>query len=191
MDDFRIRSRKRFENEITKLFKDIMVSTLDSGEKVLQINRGDPKWKQFRFGIMNLCNDKIRMFLDRLKDYAIEFRPAIFSVEYKQETNSKSLPQTKVAMFDFSFVNGQPNFKVTLPKNEEGQQMVENLCNGLHCGLVVAKDDEVSFESWGLYEIFHIVIPFFDKNECFRGPTLERYIKWKERVYTLESTGEE
>ena len=175
--DFRNRSKARFENEMTKLLKDLYVSCLDRAEKILRPDKHGDAWKQFRFGILNLGNDKIRQLADKLEDYTIEFRPAIFSVEYKVD-----VPTSQLVEFDFEAHEDDVWFKAIAMSRE----VVDALETGLGCGFTQTYSGREEFIVEGLYDIFHKVIPFFDKNECFKGRTLERYNTWKEKVYSLE-----
>jgi hypothetical protein len=164
-----------------KLLKDLYVSALDRAEKILRPDKRGDAWRQFRFGILNLGNDKIRQLSDRLEDYSIEFRPAIFSVEYKVD-----VPDEKLVEFTFSAKHADSvSFQITSKNVSVIDAIVEALGEperrGADRQTTLAYCDYV-----GLYTAFHRIIPFFDKNDCFRGQTLERYNDWKEKVYSLE-----
>lgn len=173
MLDFRNRSKLRFKNEMERLLKDLYVSCLDRAEKILQPDKSSDNWKQFRFGILNLGNDKIRLLYDKLDDYTIEFRPAIFSVKYNVD-----VPSSKLAEFTFEIVDNIPSFRVIC----SNKTLLNTIYDALQCGTINDNNYVVN----GMYNIFHKVIPFFDTNECFKGKTLERYNTWKEKVYILE-----
>ncbi len=178
MLDFRNRSKIRFESEMKKLLKDLYVSALDRAEKILRPNKQGEAWKQFRFGILNLGNDKIRQLSDRLEDYSIEFRPGIFSVEYTVD-----VPASKLVEFDFhADITGVYFQIVSTDKNVIFQIEKALACNSE----VTSISGEHTLKISGLYSVFHKVIPFFDQNECFKGKTLERYNEWKEKVYAVE-----
>ena len=191
MNDFRVRSRDRLEAECTKLIKDLYVSCLDRAEKILNPNRKSSEWKQFRFEILNLGNDKLRQMGDKFDDYAIEFRPQIlFSVKYIEEKHREAVDD-KLSHFDFSFIKGQPNLRITLPNNTTNENALDDIWTSVRCGCkFFSKDNKlVTLEIYGLTEVFSYVIPFFDNNQCFKGKTLEKYNAWKEKVYELESQG--
>jgi hypothetical protein len=179
MKDFRDRSKERFEEEVSKLLKDLMVSCLDRAEKIFyKSSISEDSWKQFRFNILNLGNDKIRIFREKLVDYSIEFRPPIFSVKYNVD-----VPQDKIAAFKFSFKDGKvPVFTVSSTIGAS-----ELLKTSLECGVCTKqKDGTVIYTVEGMYDIFNKVIPFADRTQCFRGKTLEEYKEWKELVYKQE-----
>lgn len=174
--DFRNRSKARFESEMTKLLKDLYVSCLDRAEKILRPDKRGEAWRQFRFGILNLGNDKIRQLTDKLEDYTIEFRPAIFSVEYKVD-----VPTDRMVEFDFIATSSEVVFQMK-STNSLIIKDVHDAIGGEYCH----NNDTPALIVRGMYDAFHKVIPFFDQNECFKGPTLERYNEWKEKVYSLE-----
>ena len=174
MADFRNRSKARLAGEMEKLLKDLYVSALDRAEKILRPDKRGDAWRQFRFGILNLGNDKIRQLSDRLEDYVIEFRPAIFSVEYRVD-----VPTSKLVEFDFVAEQDDVSFKITATNSA----VIDNFTEVLGQPQTMGHD----FAVWdGLYVAFHRVIPFVDKTDCFRGKTLERYNAWKEKVYAME-----
>lgn len=178
MNDFRERSKKRFEEEISKMFKDMMVSCLDRAEKILG-DVSDEAWDQFRFNILNLGNDKIRLFKERLHDYSIEFRPTIFSVKYNM-----GIPSEKLVNFTFAFIDkNKPFFAI-----DTNDDVAELFKTSLGCGVIknLQVPGLVRFEVEGMYDIFNRVIPFLDQNKCLKGKTLEKYNLWKEQVYNLE-----
>ncbi len=159
--------------------KDTYVGCLDAAEKLLGVDTRSTSWRQFRYRVLNLGNDKIRQVDVELQDYTIEFRPAIFSVEYKVD-----VPDGKLVEFEFGFVDDEPYFTMLSKAEEPGKAVSEALSIGYFVrnpgnGLWV-------FGVKGMYDLFHKVIPFFDKNECFKGKTLERYNTWKEKVYNME-----
>lgn len=178
MKDFRDRSKKRFEDEMSKMLHDMMVSCLDRAEKILGDDVSDDTWDQFRFNILNLGNDKIRLLKERLQDYSIEFRPSVFSVKY-----NVGVPADKLVTFFFTFTDkGQPLFAV-----ETNSDAAEVLKSGLGCGLSSPIGPNlVRFEVEGMYDIFNRVIPFLDQNQCLKGATLVKYGNWKEKVYNME-----
>jgi len=178
MKDYRVRSKERFESEITKLFKDFMVSCLDRAEKILRPDRDSKDWQQFRFGILNIGNDKIRSFRDTLKEYNIEFRPIIFSVEYNVD-----IPIEKLVEFNFEVrEGGVPVFTV----DARSPNLPTVLKDSLECGTYSTFENIHRYQVDGIYNVFHKVIPFFDSNNCFKGVTLVRFRLWKEQVYSLE-----
>jgi len=191
MEDYRDRSRDRLEDGTVKLIKDLFVSTLDRAEKILRPNKNAPDWKQFRFEILNLGNDKIRQFCDMLDDYEIEFRPQIvFGVKYISESDRSDVAE-KVSNFDFYFYNGAPGLRIELAKSAANLHLLTTVRDSARCGLIVNADDKDTmwWESYGLSEIFSQVIPFFDKNQCFKGQALSDYTEWKEEVYAMEAQG--
>jgi len=191
MSDYRDRSRERFEDEVAKLLKDLMVSALDRAEKILRPNKRGDGWRQFRFEILNLGNDKLRQLSDKLDDYEIEFRPQIvFGVKYISEDDRKDIGN-KVTKFDFYFYKGQPGIRIELPKSVDNTKTLATLRENIRCGFVINAEGKETcwWESYGLAEIFNTVIPFFDKNQCFKGKALSNYNEWKEQVYALEAQG--
>lgn len=191
MSDYRDRSRDRFEDEVTKLLKDLMVSALDRAEKILQPNKRGDAWRQFRFEILNLGNDKVRQLQDKLDDYEIEFRPQIvFGVKYISEDDREDIEE-RVTRFNFYFYEGHPGIRIEVPKSVQNTQMLTTLRDSIRCGLVVNAEGKKTcwWESYGLSEIFNQVIPFFDKNQCFKGKALSEYTEWKEKVYAMEAQG--
>ncbi len=180
MDDFRVRSKARLEKEVSKLFHDLMVSALDRAEKILRPDVKSQMWTQFRFGILNLGNDKIRQFKDKLPDYSIEFRPSIFSVEYNID-----VPIENVVEITF----GESLANVVFFKLKTNIKSVADTLKGsLGCGNVLPTDDGTkwTFIVEDFFNIFHKLIPYFDNNHNFKGSTLARYEEWKEKVYLLE-----
>jgi hypothetical protein len=168
-----------------------MVSALDRAEKILQPNKRDDAWRQFRFEILNLGNDKVRQLSDKLDDYEIEFRPQIvFGVKYIGEDDRADI-EKKVTQFDFYFYKEQPGIRIQLPKTLENTQTLTTLRDSIRCGFVINAEGKETcwWESYGLAEIFSQVIPFFDKNQCFKGKALSQYNEWKEKVYALEAQG--
>lgn len=177
--DFRDRSKVRFSEEMQKLLKDLYVSCLDRAEKILQPDKRSDAWKQFRFGILNLGNDKIRSLDHIMRDYSIEFRPAIFSVEYKVDIPAKQLVEFEFKCDDIHNVS----FSVESKELKPVELLIEAL--GTPSGNGANSDGFHAYWS-GLYTVFNKVIPFFESNECFKGHTLERYNAWKEKVYEME-----
>lgn len=180
MNDFRDRSKSRLDAEVSKLFHDLMVSCLDRAEKILKPDTYGQVWSQFRFGILNLGNDKIRQFKDKLIDYSIEFRPAIFSVEY-----NINVPEENVVEISF----GASHAKDVFFKLKTNLKSVADALKGnLGCGSVIPSSDgkKWDFVVEDLFNIFHKLIPYFDNNNSFKGTTLDRYKEWKEKVYLLE-----
>lgn len=180
MKDFRDRSKERLDGEMAKLFHDLMVSCLDRAEKILRPDLRSQQWTQFRFGILNLGNDKIRQFRDRLADYSVEFRPAIFSVEYNVD-----VPLENVVEITFSKSTDKDVF---FKLKTNSRVVVETLKGNLTCGDIISSDDgkQWTFIVEDLFSIFHKLIPYFDNNNSFKGQTLDRYKEWKEKVYLME-----
>lgn len=177
MKDYRDRSKERFQTQTTKLLRDLMVSCLDRAEKVLGTPVDSPRWGQFRFDILNLGNDKIRLLDDVLKDYDIEFRPPIvFSVKYN------SIPFEKWADFQFKFDGAVPILSI----DTGYEKTIQLLIKAIGCGTSIQLDTGWRYHVEGMYDIFNKVIPFFNKSECLKGKTLEKYMAWKEQVYTVE-----
>jgi len=181
MNDFRDRSKTQLKEKTNKFIKDLYVSCLDRAEKILKPSLSSPKWRQFRFEIMNIGNDKIRQLNDVLEEYRVEYRPPIFSVEYKIDVG-----ESKVADFHFSFVEDEDPCFTMRSTNLEALKQVQHT---LSCGFISDPEgtDLYTFHIMGLYDIFHKAIPCFDNNNAFKGKTLERYNAWKEKVYKLES----
>ena len=178
-NDFRNRSKSRFASDMEKFIKDLYVSCLDRAEKILRPDKRGEAWKQFRFGILNLGNDKIRQMYDRLEDYSIEFRPAIFSVEYTVD-----VPVSKIVEFEFK---ADGKYEILFSVKSANADIILQLDEAIGGSTLAGSDNKSSHVGWtGLYSAFHKVIPFFDKNECFKGKTLERYNAWKEKVYAME-----
>jgi len=191
MKDYRIRSKDRLQTEVEKLIKDLYVSCLDRAEKILRPDRRHPTWKQFRFEILNLGNDKIRQLDDRMSEYEIEFRPEIvFGVKYISD-NTRSNIEDKVSNFQFYFYKEQPGMRIELTKSQSNKELLNKIAESIRCGVVIDEEDKktVWWESWGLAESFASVIPFFDSNKCFKGKALEDYKSWKEQVYRTEAQG--
>lgn len=189
--DYRDRSKERLEQEATKLLKDLMVSALDKAEKILHPDKRHPTWKQFRFEILNLGNDKIRQLSERMEDYIIEFRPQIvFGVKYISDDERNDIEE-KVSKFDFYFYNGKPGIRIELPRTEANAELLNKIWESVRVGIVINRDDKktVWWEAFGLGDIFSNVIPFFDSNKCFKGKALSDYTEWKEKVYALEAQG--
>ncbi len=180
MKDFRDRSKERLEDELGKLFHDLMVSCLDRAEKILRPDKNSNYWSQFRFGILNLGNDKIRQFKEKLMDYSIEFRPPMFSVEYNVD-----VPIENVVEITF---NASASKDVFFKLKTNIKAVADLLKESISCGTVIKVDTLKRWEFTvdGLYDNFHKVIPFFDNNTAFKGATLEKYKVWKEQVYLLE-----
>jgi hypothetical protein len=169
----------------------LYVSCLDRAEKILRPDKRHPSWKQFRFEILNLGNDKIRQLDDRISEYAIEFRPEIvFGVKYISDNTCSDI-EDRVSNFQFYFYNGQPGIRIELSRSQTNIDLLKNIAESIRCGIVINKDDKktVWWESWGLAECFSSVIPFFDSNKCFKGKALEDYSNWKEQVYQAEAQG--
>jgi hypothetical protein len=180
MKDFRDRSKDRLDVEASKLFHDLMVSCLDRAEKILRPDTRSQTWNQFRFGILNLGNDKIRQFKDTLVDYSIEFRPTIFSVEYNM-----GVPPENIVEISFDASDAKAVF-FKLKTNIKS--VADTLKGNLGCGNVIPVDNGTkwNFVVEDMFNIFHKLIPYFDNNNSFKGQTLERYKEWKEKVYLLE-----
>ncbi len=178
MKDFRERSKDRFQAQVSKMLKDLMVSCLDRAEKILRPGTNTPKWEQFRFDILNLGNDKIRLLSDTLRDYNIEFRPIMFSVEYNVD-----IPVEKLVEFAFEVDDMlTPHIFVDC----RSEEVANTFKSSLGCGAVMQQAGVYRFWATGMYDIFNKVIPFFDNTNCLKGKTLEKYTSWKETVYTLE-----
>lgn len=192
MKDYRIRSRDKLQEECQKLLKDLYVSCLDRAEKILKPNKRDAEWRQFRFEILNLGNDKIRQLNEKLLDYEIQFRPQIvFGVKYISDSEQEDLSD-RISKFDFYFLeDGQPGLRIQLPKTDKNEELLKKIWESIRSGVVVKPTEQswVFYEVCGLYEVFDKVIPFFDSNQCFKGKTLENYNNWKEQVYKSESEG--
>lgn len=182
MKDFRDRSKEKLESEVGKLIHDLMVSCLDRAEKILGANNfKQDVWRQFRFNILNLGNDKLRYLKDYLNDYSIEFRPtSIFSVEYDRQIPKDQLVEI---YFEASSIT-----KTVFKLRSSTKSLADDLQRILGCGSVVPVDDSKKWDFIveDFFSAFHKLIPFFDNNKCFKGKALDRYKEWKEKVYNLE-----
>lgn len=180
--DFRDRSKERLESEMTKAVHDLMVSCLDRAEKFLKPNTNGEDWRQFRFNVLTLGNDKIRFVKDRLSDYAIEFRPAVLSVKYTIDSNVEA-QFDKLIKFSFFFDNGYPMYFVECGTEKVAELFRKNMEVGR---VVKVADDKWRHCVDGMYDIFNRVVPFFDSTNSLKGHALDSYKEWKEKVYKME-----
>lgn len=186
MKNYIATSKKYLEEEIKNICHDLYVSALDRAEKILKPDRNSPEWKHFRFDILNLGNESIRNIGKSLSNYYVEYRPPLFSVEYKGEVPNST---NKLAVFDFGFVNNEPCFKVFTNHSDEAHDILIDIRELLECGQLFETKESYSLVVNGRFDCFHKVIPFFLSKNALKGKALERFMVWKEKVYNLEGQG--
>lgn len=188
MSKFIERSKTYLGNELKDMFHDLYVTALDRAEKHLHPNKKSREWEAFRFDIMNAGNDYIRRVDNSLSEYYIEFRPMIFSVEYKGIDANKL---SKTVVFDFGFKDNIPYFALWANNSEEANNNLLDFQELLDCGKIsiVQEKNAIVYVVEGMYDIFHKVIPFFLTTGSLKGRPLERFAKWKEQVYEIEGQG--
>lgn len=184
MKTFAVRSKEYLCNEFKDAFHDFYVSVLDTTEKQLKPDRKSKEWEFYRFSILNMGNAYIRYVDELLSEYYIEFRPAVFSVKYKDTDNNAI---TKVARFNFEIIGSVPSFSVITENSQAMHDVLLDIMESLECGKIDKVGNELVFAVHGLYDIFHKVIPFL--NGSLRGVTLDKFNAWKEKVYDLEGKG--
>lgn len=188
MSDFRLRSKEYLANELKDCFHDMYVSALDRAEKHLRPDKKSKEWEFFRFEILNMGNEYIRRVDNILSEYLVEFRPIVFSVEYKGTPN---VSNSRLASFEFGFKDDQvPFLRIWMPGSEESNNCLLDIQELLDCGRVLnTTEGALVYLVEGMYDVFFKVIPFFTTTNSLKGKALERFNAWKEKVYELEGKG--
>lgn len=184
MDNFHTRSKSYLSTELKDAFHDFYVTVLDRAEKQLYVNKSSKEWSDFRFSILNIGNNYIREVDKILDEYIVEFRPAIFSVAYKDGQN-KDISPSSIGNVEFGWKEDHPYFAIGIGLSSD-TNIFKDLADAIGCGKVYTTDKMHYFIVSGMYNVFHKLIPWLTTSNSLRGKALDNFNVWKNEVYSKE-----